>query len=107
VAGRELFEDEKRFIDLPNSPFWLAYEYPQVNPSEEIVARDHGPLVKLFFCLPHPQNMTLEQVQLYWMTQHVPTIRAVAPGMRLCRYPQVHRFEDDLEGQCGKVAERR
>ena len=39
AAGQELLEDEARFIDLPNSPLWLAYEYPQVNPSEDIVAR--------------------------------------------------------------------
>jgi EthD domain len=99
AAGRELFEDEKRFIDLPNSPLWLAYEYPQVNPSEEIVAREHSSLIKLFFCLRHPQNTTLEQAQLYWRTQHGPTIRGIADGMRLRRYLQVHRFEDDLEGQ--------
>jgi len=75
AAGRELLEDEKRFIDLPNSPLWLAYEYPQINPSEEIVARESSSLVKLFFCLRHPQHMTLEQAQLYWRTQHGPTIR--------------------------------
>ena len=43
--------------------------------------------------------MTLEQAQLYWRTQHGPTIRGIAQGMRLRRYLQVHRFEDDLEGQ--------
>lgn len=26
AAGRELFEDEKRFIDLANSPVWLSAE---------------------------------------------------------------------------------
>jgi uncharacterized protein (TIGR02118 family) len=26
VAGRELLEDEKNFIDLPNSPIWLGQE---------------------------------------------------------------------------------
>ena len=50
AALQELFEDEKNFIDLANSPMWFAYEYPQVNPSEDIIAREHGPLVKLFFC---------------------------------------------------------
>ena len=32
AAAMELLEDEKNFIDLPNSPLWFAYEYPQVNP---------------------------------------------------------------------------
>jgi uncharacterized protein (TIGR02118 family) len=98
AAGRELLEDETKFIDLPNSPLWLAYEYPQVNPvPEELVAREHSSLVKLFFCLRHPANLTLEEAQLYWRTSHGPTIRGVAGAMRMRRYLQVHRFEDDLE----------
>jgi hypothetical protein len=99
AAGRELLEDEERFIDLPNSPLWFAYEYPQVNPSEDMVAREHSSLVKLFFCLRHHAGMSLDQAQLYWRTSHGPTIRAVAQGMRLRRYLQVHRFEDDLAQQ--------
>jgi hypothetical protein len=100
TAGRELLEDERKFIDLANSPLWLAYEYPQVNPiPEEIVARDHSPLVKLFFCLRHPSKLTLDEAQLYWRTSHGPTIRGVAAAMRMRRYLQVHRFEDALEQQ--------
>jgi uncharacterized protein (TIGR02118 family) len=46
-AGAALIEDEARFIDLPNSPLWLAYEYPQVNPMpEHYVARPRNTLVK-------------------------------------------------------------
>jgi hypothetical protein len=92
-----LLEDEARFIDLANSPLWLAYEYPQVNPTEELVAREHSSLVKLFFCLRHPGRLSLEQAQLYWRTSHGPTIRGVATAMRMRRYLQVHRFEDELE----------
>ena len=29
-AGRELLEDERRFIDLEHSPLWLAEEKPVV-----------------------------------------------------------------------------
>jgi uncharacterized protein (TIGR02118 family) len=98
AAGRELLEDEKKFIDLPNSPLWFAHEYPQVNPiPEELIAREHSSLVKLFFCLRHPSSLTLDQAQLYWRTSHGPTIRAVAGAIRMRRYLQVHRFEDDLE----------
>ena len=96
AAGRELLEDEARFIDLPNSPLWFAYEYPQVNPTEEMVAREHTPLVKLFFCLRHPAEQSLEDAQLYWRTNHGPTIRGIAQGMRLKRYFQVHRCEEQL-----------
>jgi uncharacterized protein (TIGR02118 family) len=96
TAGRELVQDEARFIDLPNSPLWFAYEYPQVNPTEEMVAREHSPLVKLFFCLRHPAGQSLEDAQLYWRTNHGPTIRGIAQGMRLKRYFQVHRCEEQL-----------
>jgi uncharacterized protein (TIGR02118 family) len=100
AAGKELLEDEARFIDLPNSPLWFNYEYPQVNPTpEEIVARDHSPLVKLFFCLRNTSNLTMEQAQLYWRTNHGPLIRSVAAGMRIQRYLQIHRYEDDAEKQ--------
>jgi uncharacterized protein (TIGR02118 family) len=100
AAANELLEDEAKFIDLPNSPLWFAYEYPQVNPTpEDLVAREYSSLVKLFFCFRHPPNLTLEQAQLYWRTSHGPTIRGVAGGMRMRRYLQVHRFEDDLEQQ--------
>ncbi|MBL6617875.1 MAG: EthD domain-containing protein [Reyranella sp.] len=94
AAHQELLEDEKNFIDLPNSPMWYAYEYPQVNPSEDIVAREHGPLVKLFFCLRHLPQQTMAEAQLYWRTNHGPLIRGVSTGFRMQRYLQVHCCED-------------
>ena len=98
AAALELLEDEKNFIDLPNSPLWYAYEYPQVNPSEFIVANEHGPLVKMFFCLRMLPSLTLDQGQLYWRTNHGPLIRSVAPGIRMQRYLQVHCMNDfDIE----------
>src|SRR5690348_737006 len=46
VAAKELLDDERNFIDLESSPLWLAYEYPQLNPTlEEPVAREHSSLV--------------------------------------------------------------
>jgi hypothetical protein len=99
AAGKELVEDEAKFIDLPNSPLWLAYEYPQVNPSEHIVARPSSSLVKIFFPLRHLANQTLEQAQLYWRTNHGPIIRGLASGNGLVKYFQVHRFEDPIEQQ--------
>lgn len=99
AAAKELVEDESKFIDLPNSPLWLAYEYPQVNPSEEMVARPSSGLVKIFFPLRHPAKLTLEQAQLYWRTNHGPIIRGLAGGSRLKKYFQVHRFEDPIEDQ--------
>ena len=96
VADREegatLLEDERSFIDLPNSPLWLAHEYPQINPVERIVAREYSGIVKLHYPLRPPPGMTDEAAQHYWRTSHGPLIRSmVAPGT-LLRYQQVHRF---------------
>ena len=100
AAAQELVEDEARFIDLAHSPLWLAYEYPQVNPiPEELVARENSGLLKLFFWLRHPDTLSLDEAQLYWRTNHGPLIRGVASGMRMKRYLQVHRFEDEIEAQ--------
>jgi uncharacterized protein (TIGR02118 family) len=99
AAGKALVEDEAKFIDLPNSPLWLAYEYPQVNPSEFIVARPDSSLVKIFFPLRHLSSQTLEQAQLYWRTNHGPIIRGLSSGNGLVKYFQVHRFEDPIEQQ--------
>lgn len=30
AAARELLEDERRFIDLPRSPLWIAEEHPVI-----------------------------------------------------------------------------
>ncbi len=98
AASAELIEDEASFIDHPNSPLWFAYEYPQVNPTpENIVAHERSPIVKLFFCLRHRDDLTEEEAQLYWRTHHGPIIRSITyPGTSL-RYIQVHRAEPQLE----------
>ena len=97
AAAQELLEDEKNFIDLPNSPLWPAYEYPQVNPTEYMVATEHSPLVKLFFCLRQPGSQSLDDAQLYWRTNHGPLIRGVSTGFRMQRYLQVHYAQHDIE----------
>jgi uncharacterized protein (TIGR02118 family) len=85
AAGAELLEDEKKFIDHENSPLWFAYELPQVNPSEYIVAHEHGPLVKLFFCLRNLDKLTMDECQWYWRSNHGPLIRSVAACSAICR----------------------
>lgn len=96
-AARVLLEDEREFIDLPRSPLWLAYEYPQVNPAESIVARVRSPIVKLYFPLRPPANLSIDDAQLYWRTTHGPLIRSHAAASGLLRYQQVHRFESEPE----------
>ncbi len=94
-----MLEDEAKFIDLPNSPLWFAYEYPQVNPSpENIVATEMSPLVKLHSPLRHLASLSLEEAQFYWRTSHGPLIRNIAATGHIKRNIQVHRYEDELEG---------
>ena len=96
-AGSQLLEDEKHFIDLPNSPLWFAHEYPQVNPTpEDLVAREASSIVKLFFPLNELASQKPEEAQLYWRTCHGPLIRRLAPAMGLLRYQQAHRFETGI-----------
>lgn len=98
AAAQELLENEANFIDLPNSPLWFAYEYPQVNPSpENLVATEMSSLVKFYYPLRHLRSLSLEEAQLYWRTCHGPLIRRTAASGHIKRYIQVHRYEDELE----------
>ncbi len=100
TAAAALLEDEHRFIDLPSSPLWLAHEYPQVNPTpENIVARPHSSIVKLYFPLRARADLTEEAAQRYWRTSHGPLIRSQASAAGILRYQQVHRFESPLEAE--------
>ncbi len=104
AAADELLEDEKNFIDLPNSPLWFAYEYPQVNPSpENIVARENSSIIRNFYPLRHLSSMSFDEAQLYWRTTHGPKIRSIAQQARILRYIQVHRCENELENVFRKV----
>ena len=100
AAAATLLEDEAKFIDLPNSPLWVGYEYPQVNASpENLVARTRSNLAKLYFPLRCPTNRDPEDAQLYWRTHHGPIIRRHAQASGIQRYIQVHRaLDDELNG---------
>jgi len=98
AAGAELLEDEAKFIDLPNSPIWLAHDYPQVNPTpENLVALENSSFLKFYYPLRMLPELSLDEAQTYWRTTHGPVIRRMAQQMGVLRYIQVHRFEDELE----------
>ena len=97
-AAAELLEAERDFIDLPASPLWFNYEYPQINPTpENFVARERSTIVKLYYPIRAPQTLSLDEAQLYWRTNHGPLVRRHAAGAGLLRYIQVHRFPHGLE----------
>ena len=97
-GGAAILGDEAQFIDLPQSPLWLAHEYPQFSTSlEPMVARPSSGRVKAHFLLRHPTGMTSAAAQRYWLTVHGPLIRSMALALGLLTYQQVHRFETPVE----------
>ncbi|MEM1230477.1 MAG: EthD family reductase [Pseudomonadota bacterium] len=110
AAAARLVADEAAFIDLPNSPLWLAYEVPQVNPTPELLlASPRSDLVKLYFPLRAKGELGEDAAQAYWRINHGPIIRRQAAGSGIARYVQVHRLDDPLEAALrearGTVAE--
>lgn len=98
AAGAALLEDEAQFIDLPNSPLWFAYEYPQINPSpENVVARVKSNVVRVFFPLRHKASLTEEQARHYWLTHHGPIVRSHGEATGTLCYRQVHRANSPLD----------
>ncbi|MEM7100961.1 MAG: EthD domain-containing protein [Pseudomonadota bacterium] len=98
AAGAALLEDEAKFIDLPNSPLWFAYEYPQINPSpENISARVKSGVIRVFFPLRHQAHLTEEQARHYWLTQHGPIVRSHSEAAGTLCYRQVHRANSPMD----------
>ena len=96
-ASTELLEDEKQFIDLAQSPGWIGYECPQINPSpENLVATPDSPYAKFYYLLNHPEDQAFDDVQQYWRVNHGPLVRRFGPALQILRYVQVHRLEDEF-----------
>ncbi len=98
AAGAALLAGEAEFIDLPQSPLWFAYEYPQVNPSpENVVAQVKSNVVRVFYPLRHQRSLTEEQARHYWLTHHGPIVRSHAQAAGTLCYRQVHRANSPLD----------
>lgn len=98
AAGAALLEDEAKFIDLPNSPLWFAYEYPQINPSpENITAAVKSGIVRVFFPLRHKASMSEDAARHYWLTQHGPIVRSHSHAAGTLCYRQVHRANSPID----------
>lgn len=98
AAAAALLEDEAKFIDLPNSPLWMAYEYPQINPSpEHVVARAKSNVIRVFFPLRHQTALSEEQARHYWLTHHGPIVRSYGEATGTLCYRQVHRANSPID----------
>ena len=97
-AAAALLADERKFIDLPNSPLWFAYEYPQINPTpEEIVAKTKSNIVRIFFPLRQQTKIEEQDARHYWLTHHGPIVRSLGAAAGTLCYRQVHRANSDLD----------
>jgi uncharacterized protein (TIGR02118 family) len=107
AASKEIFEDERRFIDASRSSLWFAMELPQINPTpENIVAREESTIFKTVFVVRPLPSQTNEEAQLYWRMNHGPVVRSVAPWIRMRRYIQVHAISIPQEEKFRKARGR-
>jgi hypothetical protein len=98
AAGAALLEDEARFIDLPNSPLWMAYEYPQINPTpENVVARPKSNVLRVFYPLRHKSELSEADARHYWLTHHGPIVRSHGEATGTLCYRQVHRANSPID----------
>jgi len=98
AAGSTLLDDEQRFIDLSQSPLWLAHEYPQVNPTpENIVARFRSHVMRIFYPLRALPSLDEAEVRRDWLTRHGPLVRSHAEAAGILCYRQVHRADHPLD----------
>ena len=97
-ASAALLEDEAKFIDLPNSPLWFAYEYPQINPSpENVIASVKSNVVRVFFPLRHQTQNAEADARHYWLTHHGPIVRSHGQATGTLCYRQIHRANSPLD----------
>jgi len=53
-------------------------------------------MIKLIFCLRRRPEMSREEFQEYWYTQHAPLVKERSAKLGARRYVQLHTSHDDL-----------
>ncbi|HEY5011226.1 MAG TPA: EthD domain-containing protein [Acidimicrobiia bacterium] len=51
-------------------------------------------MIKIVFCLRRRPELSREEFQTYWRTQHAPLVRVHAEVLGIRRYVQVHSVDD-------------
>ena len=60
-------------------------------------------MLKLTFCLRRLPTLSLAQFQDYWLNRHGPLVRSLQPALRMARYVQLHRLDNDWADGMRKV----
>ena len=51
-------------------------------------------MIKIVFCLRRRADLSRDEFQTYWRTQHAPLVQAHAEALGIRRYVQVHSVDD-------------
>jgi uncharacterized protein (TIGR02118 family) len=51
-------------------------------------------MIKIVFCLRRLPELSREEFQTYWRTEHAPLVRTHAEALGIRRYVQVHSIDD-------------
>ena len=93
AAGKILFEDEKKFIDMSRSLMYMGTDVPQINPvTDHMVAGPSTPMLKYTAFLWQKPDVSFAATQLHWRMNHGPLLRQSAQLFGFQRYIQVHRY---------------
>jgi uncharacterized protein (TIGR02118 family) len=97
VSDQELFDDERRFIDIPSSPLWLAEDHVVIEGGpRQIVAKRESPIIELVYFFRRLSKLSMQECQRYWRETHGPLVQQHAAALHVLRYVQVHTLDDPL-----------
>jgi hypothetical protein len=60
-------------------------------------------MLRLTFCLRRLPSLSLAEFQDYWLNSHGPLVRSLQPALRMVRYVQLHRLDNDWADGMMKV----
>jgi len=60
-------------------------------------------MLRLTFCLRRLPSLSLPEFQDYWLNSHGPLVRSLQPALRMVRYVQLHRLDNDWADGMMKV----
>ena len=53
-------------------------------------------MIKIVFCLRRRADLSRDEFQAYWLTQHAPLVQSHAAALGIRRYVQVHSVDDAI-----------
>jgi uncharacterized protein (TIGR02118 family) len=61
-----------------------------------MLRRETHRMIKIVFCLRRRADLSREEFQAYWLTNHAPLVRSHADALGVRRYVQVHSVDDAI-----------